>query len=165
MERKLLPKSPVVQFRQQSMMRVDLFVGSALLNNAVEHAKLHTSFSLGPPPTMFSAFAIVLVCSLALTLSRSQQNAGNDTPHVSPIDFRLPNNISDDEATIQLNASNKLQIQCDGDKYGFNPDVADCQDARSFYKRSSQLFTYGERHSGHGSNVFPLPYRLMGGML
>ncbi len=82
---------------------------------------------------------------------------------LSPVDFPLPANISSSESAYRPNTSNAIQVQCDGEKYGFNPDVSDCQKARSYYKRSSQLFTYGERHSGHEVNVFPLPYRLMGG--
>lgn len=113
---------------------------------------------------MFSKSSLLLACQLAFSLASPLQHAGDQTTQLSPIDFRLAANLSNDESAIQANASNELKIQCDGEKYGFNPDVADCQDARSYYKRSSQLFTYGERHSGHGINVFPLPYRLMGGM-
>lgn len=111
---------------------------------------------------MFKSFVLVLICPLASTFASSLQEVGDHTIQLSPVTFRLPANTSNDESAIQLNASNVLRVQCDGEKYGFNPDVPDCQQARSYYKRSSQLFTYGERHSGHGIDVFPLPYRLMG---
>ena len=113
---------------------------------------------------MFSKFLHVPVFPLALTIANSLQEAADHTIQLLPVGSRLPVNVSNDEPVIQLNASNVLQVQCDGERYGFNPDVADCQNARSYYKRSSTLFTYGERHSGHGIHVFPLPYRLMGGM-
>lgn len=112
---------------------------------------------------MFSHLNLVLVSRLALTFASPPQDAGDRTIQLSPVDFHLPANISNDENPF--NASNVLRIQCDGEKYGFDPDVADCQNARSYYTRSSQLFTYGERHSGLGENVFPLPYRMMGGTL
>lgn len=114
---------------------------------------------------MFSIFIHIFVFALALTIASSLQEVGDQTIQLSPVGFRLPANVSNDGPEFQLNASNVLQVQCDGEKYGFNPEVADCENARSYYKRSSQLFTYGERHSGHGIHVFPLPYRLMGGML
>lgn len=109
--------------------------------------------------TMFSQLALLLVSPLTLTFASAVQDAGGQTIQPSPV------NISNDVPGLRLNMSNDLRVQCDGEKYGFNPIVTDCQNARSFYKRSSQLFTYGERHSGHGINVFPLPYRLMGGRL
>ena len=112
---------------------------------------------------MFSTIIFVLISLLALKLASTLQAAGDQTIQLSPLDFRLPVSTSENQSAIRLNASNAIHVQCDGEKYGFNPNVPDCQNARSYYKRSSQLFTYGERHSGHGINVFPLPYRLMGG--
>ncbi|KAF6217540.1 hypothetical protein HO133_006878 [Letharia lupina] len=111
---------------------------------------------------MFSKSVLVFMFPLALTFASPLQDAGDQTIQLSSVDFRSPANLSDDETAIRLNVSNEIRIQCDGEKYGFNPDVVDCQNARSYYKRSSTPFTYGERHSGHGINVFPLPYRLMG---
>lgn len=112
---------------------------------------------------MFSTMVFVLVSPLTLTFASTLQAAGGQTIQLSPLDYRLPASTSENQPAIRLNASNTIQVQCDGEKYGFNPNVPDCQNARSYYKRSSQLFTYGERHSGHGIGVFPLPYRLMGG--
>lgn len=141
-------------------------VGFALLNKRANNPKLFKSFSPGPPLTiMFSISVLVFMFPLALTFASPLQDAGDQTIQLSSVDFRSPANLSDNETAIRLNVSNEIRIQCDGEKYGFNPDVADCQNARSYYKRSSTPFTYGERHSGHGINVFPLPYRLMGGML
>ena len=112
---------------------------------------------------MFSTSILVIFSRLALTFASPLQDAGDHAIQLSPVDSRLFANISNDENPF--NASNVLRIQCDGEKYGFNPDVADCQNARSYYTRSSKLFTYGERHSGLGEMVFPLPYRMMGGAL
>ena len=114
---------------------------------------------------MFSKLVPVLVRFLALTSASILQDAGGQITRLSPVASRLPVNIANGEFTPRINASNGIRIQCDGEKYGFNPNVPDCQNARSFYTRSSKLYTYGERHSGHDINVFPLPYRLMGGIL
>ena len=108
---------------------------------------------------MLSKLIVVLAFLLSLTLAGPLQDAGEQTMQL------LPTNISKNEFAAGLNASNELKIECNGQKYGFNPNVPDCQDARTLYKRSAQPFTYGERHSGHGVDVFPLPFRLMGGEL
>ena len=108
---------------------------------------------------MLSKSILVLAVRLMLTSAGPLQDAGEQMIQL------LPTNISENESAGEFNASNALKIECDGQKYGFNPDVPDCQNARTFYKRSAQLFTYGERHSGHGAGVFPLPFRLMGGQL
>ena len=122
-------------------------------------------FNPGRLLAMYLRLILNVLSSLALTSASPPQAAGDQAVQLEPVDFRLPANISNGQNVTQTNASNELRIQCDGNKYGFNPNVPDCQNARSYYKRSSRLFTYGERHSGHGTNVFPLPYRLMGGTL
>lgn len=110
-------------------------------------------------PKMFTTFVLILVCPLALTLASQPPDAEGQTIQLSPI------NVSDDITTTEFNASNEVHIQCDGDKYGYNPNVGDCENARTIYKRSAVPFTFGERHMGHGSGVFPLPFRFMGGTL
>ena len=101
----------------------------------------------------------MLFFPLALTLISRPPNAEYQTIQLSPA------NIPSNTLTTKVNASNELQIECDGEKYGFNPNVADCQNAKSYYKHSTVLFEFGERHSGHSIDVFPLPFRLMGGTL
>ena len=99
-----------------------------------------------------------------VTFASLEQAAENSPLQLLPIESSLTKNISIEEATTIVNTSNALQIECDGEKYGMNPDEIDCQNARTFYKPSTELFTYGERHTGQGPNVFPLPFRLMGSM-
>lgn len=108
---------------------------------------------------------LALTVTVALTFALPPPNGDDQTIQLQPLDQLLPVNVSKDDNATTFNASNDLQIQCDGEKYGFNPNVPDCQNARSYYKRSSILFTYGERHSVHPTEVFPLPFRLMGGKL
>ena len=114
---------------------------------------------------MFASFLLALNVPLALAFALHASNSEEQTVQLSPLDQLMPANTRKDGIATNSNISNTLQIQCDGEKFGFNPNVTDCQDARSFYKRSSQLFTYGERHSGHPTDVFPLPFRLSGGKL
>lgn len=56
-----------------------------------------------------------------------------------------------------------LVIHCSGEHFGFNPNIADCQSAKEFISPDSVQYEWGPRHSGLGSTVFPLPYRMMGG--
>lgn len=109
---------------------------------------------------------LLLISPLTFTFASTLQSTSDQAIQLSPPNSLSLANLSSDDAATPLNASsNAIQVQCDGEKYGFNPDVEDCQNAKSYYKRSSKLFTFGERHSGHAIDVFPLPYRLMGGML
>ena len=112
---------------------------------------------------MLSRILLTLICPITSTVTGLAYNVNHHTSELAPADLRSLTTISHNEDAIRVNASNKPQIQCDGDRYGLNPNLSDCQNARSYYKRSKQLFTYGERHSGHDIDVFPLPYRLMGG--
>ena len=112
---------------------------------------------------MFASLLLALNVPLALTFALPPSNSEEQTVQLSPLDQLMPGKVRKDGIATSVNVSNALQIRCDGEKFGFNPDVTDCQDARSSYKRSSQLFTYGERHTGHPPDVFPLPFRLYGG--
>lgn len=114
---------------------------------------------------MFASLFLALNVLLALTFALPPSSSEDQTIQLLPLDQLLPANVSRDSPATSFNASNDLQIQCDGEKYGINPNVTDCQIARAYYKRSSQLFTYGERHSGYSVDIFPLPFRLMGGKL
>ena len=129
-----------------------------------KYREILPSSSSSLSPMMFSRFFLALVCQLALTRA-SPRPIAQDQTIPSPKDFLLPASTSRDGIDVPLNASNRLRVQCDGEKYGFNPKVTDCQNAREYFTRSSKLATYGERHSGHGVNVFPLPFRSMGGTL
>ena len=66
-----------------------------------------------------------------------------------------------------LNASTPenpaLNIQCSGEHFGHNPNIADCHSALEHISPDSIQHTWGLRHSGLGPTVFPLPYRIMGG--
>lgn len=44
-----------------------------------------------------------------------------------------------------LNAPN---IQCGGAKYGYNPNILDCEDAKEYVAPDTKQWTFGERHTG-----------------
>ena len=118
-----------------------------------------------PLPTTLRSFLLALVYPLALTSSSAPRTSGDHPISLTSQNIRLPGNISNDDIGTRLDVLNDLKIECDGDKYGFNPNVRDCQEARAYYKRSAMPITYGQRHSGHEVTTFPLPFRLMGGTL
>ena len=83
------------------------------------------------------------------------------------LELSTPLNLTDLDLTVPFNTStpnlNALDIQCDGSKYGFNPNLADCDGARSYIAPDSEQQVFGERHTGLPDNVFPLPYAIVGG--
>ena len=146
-------------------------VGFAIPNNSINNPKGFIALPrFDQIVAMISVPVLFLISPLTIAFASTLQDTSDQTTSdhtltLSPLNSLSSANTSNEAAQLFNASSNAIQVHCDGEKYGFNPDVADCQNARSYYKRSSQLFTYGERHSGHGINVFPLPYRLMGGML
>lgn len=56
-----------------------------------------------------------------------------------------------------------LRITCSGEHFGVNPNIVDCESAKEYMTPDSVQYTWGTRHTGLGPNVFPLPYRIMGG--
>ena len=56
-----------------------------------------------------------------------------------------------------------FEIHCSGEHFGINPNIADCQSAKEYISPDSVQYTWGARHSGLEPDVFPLPYRIMGG--
>lgn len=68
-----------------------------------------------------------------------------------------PSNIS-----INTPEGNSFTVQCDGNTYGYNPDIRDCEAAKENLMPDSRIWTLGERHTGLPSEVVPLPYRVMG---
>ena len=68
-----------------------------------------------------------------------------------------PSNVSINTAEV-----NSFTIHCDGDTYGYNPDIRDCEDAKENLIPDSAIWTLGERNTGLPPNTVPLPYRVMG---
>ena len=86
--------------------------------------------------------------------------------HLSPA---LPQLLPSSNLTTlsELNASSTanvdLKIQCSGQHFGVNPNIADCESAKEYLSPDFVQYTWGLRHTGLGEDVFPLPYRIMGG--
>ena len=59
-------------------------------------------------------------------------------------------------------AGNNLNIRCDGETYGYNPNIIDCESAKEYIDPETTIWTIGERHTGLPEITVPLPYRIMG---
>lgn len=55
-----------------------------------------------------------------------------------------------------------LDIFCSGEHFGFSPGMIDCGSAKESIAPDATPWLFGERHTGHGDDVFPLPFGLMG---
>lgn len=63
-----------------------------------------------------------------------------------------------------LNASeeNAFNIRCDGETYGYNPNIIDCESAKEYVAPDSTMWVFSERHADLLAHIVPLPYRIMG---
>ena len=71
------------------------------------------------------------------------------------------------QLTKPLNAfpEHSPNIRCDGESYGFDPNIADCMTAIEYFLPSRAQTTYARRGTPAGKGkVVPLPLRIMGGM-
>ena len=66
-------------------------------------------------------------------------------------------------STSTISTENAFNIQCNGALYGFNPNVADCENAAQTINPDSDQMTWGERHTGLPRDIFILPFAVFGG--
>lgn len=65
---------------------------------------------------------------------------------------------------VNTSMGNILNVQCDGARFGHNPNLVDCQSAKSYIYPDSEQRTWKERYTpGVIEGDFPLPFRGMGG--
>lgn len=56
----------------------------------------------------------------------------------------------------------RFHVDCDGETYGFNPNIRDCEQAKQDWAPDAKVWTLGERRTGLPPDTVPLPYRVMG---
>ncbi len=112
---------------------------------------------------LFLSFRASAVSATPLQSTDDQTIGLSTALNLTGLDLLVPSNAS----TEDLDASNagSLRIHCDGETYGFNPSLADCEGARSYIPPESEQYTFGDRHTGLPEYVFPLPFMIMGGTL
>ena len=70
--------------------------------------------------------------------------------------------VSPSNASINAPGDNSFTIHCDGNTYGHNPDIRDCETAKDNLAPDSTIWTMGERRTGLPPDTVPLPYRVVG---
>ena len=113
---------------------------------------------------LLSCFASPLLAKPLVAVSdQSLQSDVNDVrqPPQSPnLNLVSPKTSS----VLNTSLSKDAVINCDGDEYGFNPDVNDCTNAVAHQAPGRTHLRFGLRGSVSAEKFFPLPYRLMGGL-
>ena len=112
------------------------------------------------------ALFISLVCVVSLTiLPPLQSTAGG--PVQTPVALGafesnppFPANVSSGSSNI---SSNVLKIQCDGESYGKNMNVASCKNIFSYIDKKVPERTFADRHTGIQADI-PLPWRIYDSM-
>lgn len=113
-------------------------------------------------PLVYSLLACLSSTLLAKPLQATDLQADQD-------DFRLPSQssyppVTSNASLAPLNVStlNDISIECDGEKYGFKPDVEDCTSAIQHLQIGGKRIKFAQRGSVGSEGYVHLPYRLMG---
>lgn len=56
----------------------------------------------------------------------------------------------------------RFHVECDGETYGYNPNIRDCEQAKEDWAPDAKVWKLGERRTGLPPDTVPLPYRVMG---
>ena len=112
----------------------------------------------------------IIACFSCALLAKAVQNVNDQLPKSDPNDLHLPSHplsiLSISNATSSLvnaSTSNDMSVKCDGNKYGFKPDVNDCTSVLRRQLVGRVQMKFGPRGSIIPENFVSLPYRLMGG--
>lgn len=114
---------------------------------------------------MFLKNPLLLVLSCGFLVSAIPlELTENSASKLSPIPNIVKPIFSSSASIPPLNASaeNAFNIRCDGETYGFHPNIVDCEGAKEYLMPDTRTWTFGERHTGLPANVLALPYRIMG---
>ena len=119
-----------------------------------------------------SSFMCLFLCSFVSTSFAKPLVAVSDQTLQSDVDddgqpSQSPNlNLVSPLTSFSLNTSlsKDAVIKCDGEEYGFNPDVNDCTSALAHQSAGRTRLRFGQRGSISADKYFALPYRLMGGL-
>ncbi|CAF9906187.1 hypothetical protein IMSHALPRED_004122 [Imshaugia aleurites] len=110
---------------------------------------------------VYMSFPFSILATLATPLQGIDGQATTlTTLNLTSVDPVLPLNASNQDPSAS--SVSGLDIQCNGAKYGFNPSLSDCENARLYITPDSEQIIFGQRHTGLPGSTFPLPYMIMG---
>lgn len=98
--------------------------------------------------------------SSATPFHPAEDSASNVSTTPNIVEPAFPSNVS--PSLLNSTADNAFNIRCDGETYGYNPNIVDCEGAKEYLSPDTRMWTFGERHTGLPDNTLPLPYRIMG---
>ena len=116
--------------------------------------------------SVFHTSILLSLSALAILAKPLQSTNGqildlSTTLNTTELDLLYP--FNDTSSTVfSASNNNKLDIQCDGARYGDHPSFPDCQSALSSITPDSEQLNFGERHTGLPEDTFPLPWIIMG---
>lgn len=121
---------------------------------------------------LLPAFLLIFRLSQAVPTLASQDIVDQTIRRATSLNTSSSSMISEssystNQATDIVNATfgEPPRIKCNGQSYGFHPDVADCMEAIQYFLPSREQITYAQRGTpADKGNVYPLPLRIMGGM-
>ena len=138
----------------------------------VERASSTSPCSSSRTMMRVSSFTCLFCCSFVSPLFAKPLVAVSDQTLQSDLnDVRQPSQSPNlnlvspvTPSVLNTSLSKDATIKCDGDEYGFNPDVDDCTSALARQSPGRTRLRFGQRGSVSTEEFFPLPYRLMGGL-
>ena len=115
-------------------------------------------------PALALSISIVRVVSLTILPPLQSTAAGPVQSPVAIGEFEIkspfPANVSSGSGNI---SSNTLKIQCDGESYGKNMNVASCKNIFNYIDKRVPDRTFADRHTGIQADI-PLPWRIYDSM-
>ena len=112
---------------------------------------------------LFSALSLCTTVVLAKPLQMSTEVNTSASLSSSVVDAAFVSNISTSSDALNTTAENAFNIVCDGNRYGFNPSIADCEGAVQTIAPEWEPFVWGQRHTGLPVGTFMLPFAVFGG--
>ena len=111
---------------------------------------------------MFLQGSLLLILAFGFAKLGSPLQSTQDETLTSSGTLNIVKPLSPPNVSIDTPGDNVFTVHCDGDTYGYNPDIRDCEEAKENLIPDSHLWTLGERNTGLPPDTVPLPYRLMG---
>ena len=102
----------------------------------------------------FTLFSSLTATSIATPLQVQDVHILSSISPANRTSVMLPRDVS---------SLDGFDINCDGATYGFNPNIADCDQAHSYIVPDTEQLLFGERHTGLPDASFVLPFSIFGG--
>ena len=110
-----------------------------------------------------SPILLILSCGFIASATPVEPNEDSDSKLALVPNIVKPI-LASSASVLSLNSSAEIgsSVRCDGETYGYNPNIIDCEEAKEYLMPDAVIWTFGERHTGLPADILPLPYRIMG---